>query len=86
MTLIHETSLGTELFLSQFRICLNLECPVSVILIISNLFYSVGAAKLKDFSNNINEFLLSGQINNNILSFELLFFLANPTNTREQNG
>ena len=51
---------------------------------LSNLFHSVGAAKLKDLSKNVLEkFLLSGWITNNKSSLaervivELLFFFTN---------
>ena len=51
---------------------------------LSNLFHSVGAAKLKDLSKNVLEqFLLSGGITNNKSSLaervfvELLFFFTN---------
>ena len=51
---------------------------------LSNLFHSVGAAKLKDLSKNVLEqFLLSGRITNNKSSLaervfvELLFFFTN---------
>ena len=51
---------------------------------LSNLFHSVGAAKLKDLSKNVLEqFLLSGGITNNksLLAervfVELLFFFTN---------
>ena len=60
---------------------------------LSNLFHSVGAAKLKDLSKNVLEqFLLSGGITNNKSSLaervfvELLFFLLIQTNTWEQYG
>ena len=51
---------------------------------LSNLFHSVGAAKLKDLSKNVLEqFILSGGITNNKSSLaervfvELLFFFTN---------
>ena len=51
---------------------------------LSNLFHSVGGAKLKDLSKNVLEqFLLSGGITNNKSSLaervfvELLFFFTN---------
>ena len=51
---------------------------------LSNLFHSVGAAKLKDLSKNaLEQFLLSGRITNNKSSLAervfvgLLFFLTN---------
>ena len=54
---------------------------------LSNLFHSVGAAKLKDLSKNVLEqFLLSGGITNNKSSLaervfvELLFFFTNSDN------
>ena len=51
---------------------------------LSNLFHSVGAAKLKDLSKNVLEhFLLSGGITNNksslaeLVFVKLLFFFTN---------
>ena len=58
-----------------------------------NLFYSVGASKLKDFSKNVLEqFLLSGGITNNKSSLaervfaELLFFFTNSDQGRQTGG
>ena len=63
MTPIHQNNLGTEtVFISDLKVFrLEMRC-----IRLSNLFHSVGAAKLKDLSKNVLEqFLLSGGITNN---------------------
>ena len=80
MTPMHQNNLGTELFLSQI---LKMFRLVMRLIRLSNLFHSLGAAKLKDLSKKVLEqFLLRGGITNNKSSLaervfdELLFFFT----------
>ena len=82
MTPIHQNNLGTTMFLSYADLKMfRLEiCRIRL----SNLFHSVGTAKLKDLSKKVLEqFLLSGGMTNNKSSLaecvfvELLFFFTN---------
>ena len=60
--IIHQNNLGTELFLFQILDLKVFRLEMHRIRL-SNLFHSVGAAKLKDPSKNVLEqFLLSGGI------------------------
>ena len=80
MALIHQNILGTEFFFADLKMFrLEMHC-----ILLSNLFHSVGAAKLKDLSKKmLEQFLLSGRKTNNKSSLaervfvELLFFFAN---------